>query len=99
SAARTAYASMAVCGSGGTSSSAVSPTDVTQPSASSNGTARGCRGRHPASTRRRASSSGITGSYELLALDQVGEEGAELGAQVLALDGQLDGGAQVVDLL
>ena len=71
---------------------------ATQPSASASGQATRGRaaGRHRA-RRRRASSSGITpGPGPSCKLD---EELAELGAEVVAIDGQLDGGPQVVELL
>ena len=58
--ARTANPSTAVLANGGTASSAVTVTDVAQPSASASGTARGCSGRHEARISLRASSSGIT---------------------------------------
>src|SRR2546428_790129 len=106
SAARTAKPSAAVLANGGTASSATTSVASTQPRASSRSTASGSRRGQAARMRARASSSGISAivasppvSDQLLALHEVGEEGAELGTEVLPLDGQLDGGPQIVELL
>src|SRR5437763_9457231 len=97
---------MAVLAKGGTFSVAVTSAASTQPPESSSGTARAARGRQAPRIVARASSTGITWaapsgkcSDELLALHEVGEEGPEARAQVVALDGQLDGGPQVVELV
>src|SRR5947209_20372888 len=97
---------MAVLAKGGTSSAATTSAASTHPRASRRGTWRGARGGQSPRMVARASSTGITcggpagtGSDELLALHEVGEEGPEPGAQVVALDGQLDGCPQVVELV
>ena len=83
---------MAELAKGGTLVRAVTGSASTQPSASFSGTARGASGWHRSSTSRCASSR-ATRSDKLLALHQIGEEGAELGAEVFPLEGELDGGA------
>src|SRR4051794_29988796 len=101
SAARTAYPSMAVLANGGTGSEATTRSARTQPRASSSGIDTGGRAWQAARTCRRASSRGIsaTASDDAGALDVLGQPLPEGRAEIVAGEGQLDGGAQVVELV
>src|SRR5262245_38390570 len=103
---------MAVLTNGGIASAATTSSASTSPLAPVAGTFTGASGSQPARTWARASSSGTTAatlgrlpargamrSDDAPAAHHVGEEVAELGREVVAIQRQLDGGAQIVELL
>src|SRR5262245_25190483 len=103
---------MAVLTNGGIASAATTSSASTSPLAPVAGTFTGASGSQPARTWARASSSGTTtatlgrppagspmGSDDAPAPHDLGEELAELGPEVLAVQRQLDGGPQIVELL
>src|SRR5262245_65942612 len=103
---------MAVLTNGGMASAATTPYASTSPLAPVAGSFTGVSGSQPARTWARASSRGTTaatlgrlpaggamGSDDAPASHHVGEELAELGPEVFAIQRQLDRGAQIVELL
>src|SRR5918996_6463237 len=93
---------MAVLGNAGIGSVATTSAASTQPAARAVGIRTGGNGRQPASTWAMASSSGIIALIRLHdapAAHEFAEELGELGPQVVAVERELHGRTQVIDLL
>src|SRR2546429_4369149 len=92
---------MAVLAKAGRASWATIASELTQPSASSRGIWRAGSGAHASRTVWRAVASGITAGVSGLALPgrEVGDEATNTGRQVGALEGVLEVGPEVVELV